>query len=75
MKIKPTRKGSSPALLKGQLWKLKDAYIKIEDVGKLLTNYKILKQLDQKAVRNQMSGIATMQSYLKTSKAQLMSVG
>jgi hypothetical protein len=64
-------KQSSPPLAEGQLWKTDAGYIQIWHFGKRLVDYKMMKQLGQRAVRTQGTGIGTLQDYLKTHKAVL----
>ena len=66
------RKAPVQPLAKGQLWKINDAYILIVELGKRLIQYKMLKQQGQKAVRTQMTGIDTLESYLKNNAARLV---
>jgi hypothetical protein len=66
-------KNSSQVLAKGQLWKMKDAYIQIVELGKRLIHYKMMKQLGQMRVKTQMSGIESMGLYLKNNRARLVS--
>jgi hypothetical protein len=66
------RKTPPPLLAKGQVWKIDNAYIQIVELGKTLIQYKMLRQQGQKAVKTQMTGIATLQTYLKTKAAQLV---
>jgi hypothetical protein len=65
------RKASSPALAKGQIWKTKQNYIQITDIGKSLVDYKMMKTLGQMH-RTQTTVHATMEYYLKTNKARLV---
>ncbi len=67
-----TRKGASPTLSKGQLWKTNDAYIHIVELGKTLIHYRMTRSLKQKGVITQLSAIGTMMSYLKRKDAQLV---
>jgi hypothetical protein len=60
-----------PALEKGQLWKTDTGYIQIWHIGKRLMEYKMMKQLGQKAVRTQTTAIETLSAYLKIHKAVL----
>ena len=73
--VKRSNKHSSPTLAKGQLWKLKHAYIRIVDLGKKLIHYKMMTNPGQTWVRTQMSGIETMWSYLKSRHARLVENG
>ena len=70
--MKNPRKPALQPLAKGQLWKTEEVYILIVELGKTLIQYKMLKQEGQKAVRTQMTGIATLQAYLKTNAARLV---
>ena len=65
------RKTSSPALAKGQLWKTKESYIQITDIGKTLVDYRMMRKLGQMR-RTQTTVHATMEDYLKTNKARLV---
>jgi len=60
-----------PPLQKGQLWKTDIGYIQIQDIGKRLIDYKMMKELGKKAVRTQATSIDTLKEYLKTQKAVL----
>lgn len=62
-----------PPLAKGQVWKIDNAYIQIVELGKTLIQYKMLRQQGQKAVKTQMTGISTLEDYLKTNAAELVS--
>src|SRR6266571_1618318 len=64
-------KKPSPALAKGQLWKMDHTHIQIVDLGKMLVHYKMLRDLGQMR-RTQMSRIESMEDYLKTNEAQLV---
>jgi hypothetical protein len=66
---------NSRVLEKGQLWKMKDAYIQIVELGKRLIHYKMMKELGQMRVKTQMSGIESMGLYLKNNRARLVSKG
>jgi len=69
-----TRKKAQPQpLAKGQVWKTENAYIQIVELGKRLIQYKMMKQQGQKAVKTQMAGIDSLESYLKTNAAKLVS--
>ena len=70
MKVK--RKAVVQPLAKGQLWKTNGSYILIVELGKRLIQYKMLKQEGQRAVRTQMTGIDTLEAYLKDNSAQLV---
>jgi hypothetical protein len=70
--MKANRKPLPQSLAKGQLWKTETAFILIVELGKTLIQYKMLKQEHQKAVRTQMTGIATLQEYLESNSARLV---
>ena len=59
-------------LAKGQLWQINDAYIQIVELGRRLIQYKMLRQEGQRAVRTQMTGIETLEAYLKDNAARLV---
>jgi hypothetical protein len=61
----------SPALKKGQIWKAKDAYIQIMDLGKRLIDYKMLSELGQMR-RTQTTAHQTLEAYLKANGAHLV---
>ena len=60
-----------PQLEIGQLWKTKNDYIKIWHVGKLLIDYKMMKQPEHKATRTHAVSIEKLREYLKANKAVL----
>jgi hypothetical protein len=68
MKIKGRR---SNGLAKGQIWKTRAADIEILALGRRLIHYKITRQLGQKEVSAQISGIEAMENYLKSNAARL----
>jgi hypothetical protein len=68
-KSKSTR--TSPALAKGQLWKMKDLHIQVTEVGNRLVHYRMLRTLGQMK-RTQMTAHGTLEEYLKSNKAQLV---
>ncbi len=59
-------------LAKGQLWQINDAYIQIVELGRRLIQYKMLRQQGQRAVRTQMTGIETLEAYLRNNAARLV---
>jgi hypothetical protein len=61
-----------PALVKGQLWKTDNVYIQVWHIGKRLIDYKMMKQLRQKAVRTQTTAIETLKEYLTFHSAVLV---
>jgi len=69
------KQSSSPGLAKGQVWKLKHAYIHIVDLGHRLLHYRMLDTPGQRGVRTQMSGIDVMWAYLKSRHARLIKTG
>ena len=72
---KATIRNSPQTLAKGQLWKMNDAYILIVELGKILSHYKMMKQLGQSPVKTQMSTVDTMGTYLKSNRARLVTKG
>jgi hypothetical protein len=60
-----------PQLETGQLWKTDNDYIKIWHVGKLLIDYKVMKEPDQKAARTHATGIDKLREYLMANNAVL----
>jgi len=70
--MKPKKKVSMKELAKGQIWKLPDSHIEILEIGKRLTHYRHFRTLDAKRVPIQLTGIQTIQAYLKTNKAVLV---
>lgn len=71
LREKKKTRNTRPALAKGQIWKTKDLHVQIVQRGNLLVHYKILKDLGQMR-RVQMSRIESMEDYLKTNKARLL---
>ena len=72
MITKLNHRKSSPGLAKGQVWKLKHAYIQIVDLGHRLLHYRMLDSPSQRGVRTQMSGVDVMWGYLKSRHARLV---
>jgi hypothetical protein len=68
MKIKGQRPNG---LAKGQIWKTRAADIEILALGRRLIHYKVTRQLGQKEVSAQISGIEAMENYLKSNAARL----
>jgi hypothetical protein len=66
-----TTHGHRP-LATGQIWKTRAADIEIVALGKTLIHYRITRQLGQKGVSAQISGIEAMENYLQTNTAQLV---
>ena len=71
MKVRANRKKSRPALANGQLWKTENAYIQIVELGKLLIDYRMMRELGQTR-RIQTSSIETMERYLRDHEARLV---
>jgi len=61
-----------PTLAKGQLWKLKHAYIHIVELGDRLLSYRMLDFLGQDGVRPKHSDIDVMWRYLTSRRARLV---
>ena len=59
-------------LSKGQLWKLREGYVYIADLGKRLIHYKLLKQPAQKAVLTRMAGVGELEAFLQKHEAELV---
>ena len=62
----------SPTLEKGQVWKLGETFVQITDAGKRLIHYRIVKTLQQRGVRSHLASIETVQSFLKSNRAELL---
>ena len=71
IKIKPTRRIRPQPLEAGQLWRMAEANLQVEMVGKLLVHYKLGKP-NAVRVANSCSGIKTIEKYLKVNKAVLV---
>ena len=67
MKIIATRQ-----LQKGQVWRTLTADIEILALGRSFIHYKVRKQLGQKRVSAQVSGIEAMENYLWNNRAELV---
>ncbi len=59
-------------LAKGQIWKTRVADIEIMGLGNGFIHYKITKQLGQRRVSAQVSGIEAMERYLLNNAARLV---
>jgi hypothetical protein len=57
-------------LQSGQIWKMVDANLHIEEVGKLLVHYKLFRG-DAKRVRTSLSGKDVVEKYLEKNRAVL----
>lgn len=62
----------TPRLAEGQLWKLDDAYIQIEELGRRLIRYKQLRQPGQKIALTRLIGIDALAFYLRAEEATLV---
>jgi hypothetical protein len=70
--MKKNEKKSVLVFLKGQVWKTRDGYIQIRDIGKRLIDYRMMKEQEQKLARTQTTAIDTLTTYLKDNAAVLM---
>jgi len=70
--MKVNRKRVAQPLAKGQLWKTDNSYVQIVELGKRLIHYKMPKALGQRAVKTHTVGIGTLESYLETKEARLV---
>lgn len=59
-------------LAKGQIWKTRIAAIEIMALANGFIHYKVTKQLGQRSVSAQISGINAMENYLLTNAAWLV---
>lgn len=66
------KRAVTPAIAVGQMWQLKVGQMQITGIGKLLASYKVFRAPGQKGVQTQMSGIGSLQKYLRDNKAALM---
>ena len=57
-------------LQSGQIWKMVDANLHIEEVGKLLVHYKLFRG-DAKRARTSLSGKEVVEKYLEKNRATL----
>ena len=71
VKVRVNRKKTRPTLANGQLWKTENAYIQIVELGKLLIDYRMMRELGQTR-RIQTSSIETMEKYLRDNEARLV---
>ena len=55
----------------GQIWKMEDANLHVEEVGKRLVHYKLFKN-EAKRARTSLSGIDVVEKYLQKNKAILI---
>jgi hypothetical protein len=70
MKTKVVRRFRWQPLVAGQVWRMSDAHLHVELVGKILVHYKLGKP-NAKRVSTCCDGIKTIEKYLKTNKAVL----
>jgi len=68
---KPKRPATRQPLATGQLWRLGEANLKVEMVGKLLVHYKLAKP-NAVRVATSISSITTLEKYMKANKAILI---
>jgi len=59
-------------LEKGQLWKIEHGYVYITELGKRLIHYKMLRQLNQRAVPTSLIGMDALIIFLMHSEAELV---
>ena len=71
LKVLPLRRPSLQPLANGQVWRMAEANLKVDMVGKLLVHYKLGKP-DAVRIANSCSGIKTIEKYLKANKAVLV---
>ena len=62
----------SPTLEKGQVWKLGETFVQITDAGKRLVHYKLTKKLLQRGLRKHLASMTTVQAFLESNGAELM---
>jgi hypothetical protein len=55
----------------GQIWRMEDANLHVEEVGKRLVHYKLFKN-EAKRARTSLSGIDVVEKYLQKNKAVLI---
>jgi hypothetical protein len=70
--MKTSGKRAARPLAKGQLWRTKDSYVQIVELGKRLIHYKMPREIGQRAVKTHTVGIETLETYLKTNAARLV---
>ncbi len=69
--VKTEANSQRPQLAKGQIWKTKEFLVQIVELGKVLVQYKLLKELGQMR-RVQMSTVESMEDYLQAHEARLL---
>jgi hypothetical protein len=70
IKTNPARRVRPQLLEAGQLWRMADAHLCVQAVGKLLVHYKLGKP-NAIRVSNSCNAIKTIEKYLKAHKAVL----
>ncbi len=70
-KTKSTPKSRLKPLAAGQVWRMAESRLQVGMVGKFLVHYKLAKP-DAVRIPNSVSGIATVEEFLKKNKAVLM---
>jgi hypothetical protein len=70
IKNKPVRRIRPQSLEAGQIWRMADAHLCVQAVGRLLVHYKLGKP-NAIRVSNSCNGIKTIEKYLKAHKAVL----
>ena len=70
-KIKSPPRSRQQPLEVGQVWRMAEANLRVEMVGKLLVHYKLGKP-NAVRVANSCGGIKTIEKYLKANKAVLV---
>ena len=75
-RITPAPRQKSPpqsaTLEKGQIWKMGETYVQITDAGKRLVHYKIAKTLNHRGLWRHLASIKTVQTFLKSNRAELV---
>lgn len=70
----PPNKSTTPPIAAGQMWQMKSGYVQIMRVGKTLSDYRMMKSLEQKTARSQMGSTKNVEEYLNVNRAKLMPV-
>jgi len=70
MKTRMVRRTLRQPLAAGQVWRMKDAHLCVQSVGKLLVHYRLGKP-NAIRVSTSCDGIKAIEKYLKTNKAVL----
>jgi hypothetical protein len=71
IKTKAPKRTRQPALETGQVWRMAEANLQVGMIGKLLVHYK-LGRPNAVRIPNSCSGISTVEKFLKTNKAVLV---